>query len=70
MRAVAYYALSGVVVASAPHGSERGIVSRAGGGVCTSFFCEAAAVLRMVWRGRMRLARQSARPGSSLGAFE
>ena len=31
MRAVAYYALSGVVVASAPHGSERGIVSRAGG---------------------------------------
>lgn len=31
MRAVAYYALSGVVVASAPHGSERGIVSRAVG---------------------------------------
>lgn len=31
MRAVAYYALSGVVVASAPHGSERGVVSRAVG---------------------------------------
>ena len=28
MRAVAYYALSGVVVGCAPHGSERGIVSR------------------------------------------
>lgn len=49
MRAVAYYALSGVVVASAPHGSERGIVSRAGAAcVCTSFFCEAAAAARRV----------------------
>ena len=28
MRAVAYYALSGVVVGCASHGSERGIVSR------------------------------------------
>ena len=49
MRAVAYYALSGVVVGCASHGSERGIISRAGAaGVYTSFFCEAAAAARRV----------------------
>lgn len=49
MRAVAYYALSGVVVASAPHGSERGIISRAGAAcACAPFFCEAAAAARRV----------------------